>query len=228
MRTKKSFVSWSGGKDCCLAAYRAAQLGTKISCLLNMVTRDGQHSCSHGIASQWIRLQAEAMEIPLLQYPTTDCNYESVFIDALHYLKQENVATGVFGDIDFQPHREWIEKVCVPVGITPVLPLWMQDQNKVVMDFIKLGFKAKIIAIKADLLGQEWLGRTVNQEFLKEVADLNIDITPCGEAGEFHTLVVDGPLFKKRLEILDASNVMRGEHWFMDIKEMALVDKLQR
>lgn len=225
MQTKKAFVSWSGGKDCCLSAYYASRQGMIIKYLLNMVTQDEQRSCSHWMASQWIRLQADAMEIPLLQYPTTVDNYASVFVNALHHLKNEGVSTGIFGDIDFGPHLEWIENICVPSGITPVLPLWNEDQNKVIKDFIELDFKAKIVATKADILGQEWLGRIVDKEFVKELRDMNTDITPCGEAGEFHTLVVDGPLFKKRLDIVDAANVKRGEHWFLDIKKVALTDK---
>jgi uncharacterized protein (TIGR00290 family) len=225
MKMTKAFISWSGGKDCCLATHKAMQQGIKIVYLLNMVTQDGQRSCSHGIAAQWIRQQSEAMDIPLLQFPTTNDNYQSVFVNALHHLNKEGVTAGVFGDIDFEPHREWIEKVCAPSGITPILPLWSGKQSKIVLDFIELGFKAKVIATRADLMGKEWLGRMLDEEFLKDISGLNKDITPCGEAGEFHTLVVDGPLFKKRMEIRDTETVKRGEHWFWDIKKIELVGK---
>ena len=75
------------------------------------------------------------------------------------------------------------------------------------LEFIELGFQAKVIATRADLMGEEWLGRTVDKKFLKDVAGLNKGITPCGEAGEFHTLVIDGPVFKKSMEIRDAATV---------------------
>ena len=223
---EKAFISWSGGKDCCMAAYQSKQQGLEIAYLLNMVTQDKKRSCSHGIAAQWIRKQAEAIGIPLLQFPTTDDNYQSVFIDALHNLCDMNVSKGVFGDIDFEPHREWIEKVCVKAGITPILPLWGRNQNKIMTDFIKLGFEAKVIATRADLLGKEWLGRVVDKDFLKDIVKLKKEITPCGEAGEFHTLVVDGPIFKKRLEIHNAVPEKRGEHWFWDIKKLELAEKV--
>ena len=223
---EKAFVSWSGGKDCCLAAYQAKQQGIDIVYLLNMVTEDRQRSCSHGIAAQWILRQAEAIGIPFLQFPTTDDNYQSIFTGALKELHNKGITAGVFGDIDFAPHREWIEKVCSPSGITPVLPLWGQNQNKILSDFIELGFKAKVIATQADLIGEEWLGRLVDKKFMKDIEDLKKDITPCGEAGEFHTLVVDGPIFKRRLEIRDAETVKRGEHWFWDIKKLELVEKV--
>ena len=221
----KAFVSWSGGKDCCLAAYQAKKQGIKIVTLLNMVTEDKKRSCSHGIAARWIRQQAKAVGIPLLQIPTTTDNYQSVFTDALKELRNHEVTAGVFGDIDFAPHREWIEQVCAPSGITPILPLWGWDQNKILTDFIEMSFQAQVIAVQADLLGEKWLGREIDKEFLKDIADLKKDITPCGEAGEFHTLVVDGPIFKKRLEILDAAPEKRGGYWFWDIKKIASVGK---
>jgi uncharacterized protein (TIGR00290 family) len=222
----KGFVSWSGGKDCCLAAWQASRQGIEIAYLLNMVSADKQHSCSHGIAAQWIRLQAEAMDIPLLQFPTTSDSYQNIFKGALQELCDNEVKTGVFGDIDFMPHREWIESVCQPSGVTPVLPLWGGDQQQIVSDFIDSGFQAVVISVRADLLDEEWLGRIVDRKFLQDLRDLNKNITPCGEAGEFHTLVVDGPLFHKLMEIHDAVMVKRGEHWFLDIKQIDLVDKI--
>ena len=224
---QRAFVSWSGGKDCCFAAYQAKQQGLEPVYLLNMVTEDKQRSCSHGIASLWIRQQAESLGIPLLQFPTTADNYQTVFTNALKELRYDGITTGVFGDIDFEPHREWIESTCKPSGITPVLPLWGKNQDIIMKDFIGLAFKAVVVAVRADILGEEWLGRTVDRKFLKDIAALNKDITPCGEAGEFHTLVMDGPIFKKRLEIRDAAAVKRGDHWFWDIKKIDLTEKVR-
>ena len=220
---KKAFVSWSGGKDCCQAAYQAINMGYEIRYLLNMVTQDGQRSCSHGIAAKWIKLQSEAMGIPVIQQPTKGDNYEAVFTESLIKLKQEGVGVGVFGDIDFLPHLDWIEKVCKQAGIEPVLPLWGGNQDKIIRDFIDLGFVSVVIATRADLLGKEWLGRKIDAAFLKELAAFNQNITPCGEAGEFHSLVVDGPLFKKRLQIKETEQVKRDNHWFLEIKKCDLV-----
>ena len=219
---QNAFISWSGGKDCCQAAYKAQQNGYQIRYLLNMVTQDAQRSCSHGIASRWIKLQSEAMGIPIVQKPTTGENYESVFIDALAELRQEGVETGIFGDIDFIPHLEWIQKVCARAGVAPVLPLWQKDQSQLARDFIRLGFVAVIVAVRADLLGPEWLGRKFDRVFLNDIAALNQDITPCGEAGEFHSLVIDGPLFRQRIEIKEAVKVQRENHWFLDIRKCEL------
>jgi diphthine-ammonia ligase len=222
---EKVFVSWSGGKDCCQAGYQAIRQGFKIEYLLNMVTRDGQRSCSHGISAGWIQLQSEAMDITILQKSTSGDNYEAVFIDTLLQLKKEGVSTGIFGDIDFGPHREWIEKICGKAGVTPVLPLWQRDHLKIAREFFDLGFEAVTVATQADLLGKEWLGRKFNIDFLKDLAAYDKNISPCGEAGEFHTLVTDGPLFKKRLNILATDKVQRDKNWFLDIRKCELAEK---
>jgi diphthine-ammonia ligase len=222
---KKAFVSWSGGKDCCQAAYRAIQQGFNIRYLLNTVSQDGQRSCSHGISSQWLRLQSEALGIPVVQILTAGDNYEAVFTNALLKFKSEGIETGIFGDIDFNAHREWIERVCGKAGITPVLPLWLMQQDKIARDFIDDGFEAVVVATRADLLGKEWLGRKYDAGFLQDLTACSKNITPCGEAGEFHTLVVDGPLFKKRLAILETAQVPRDNHWFLDIRQCELREK---
>jgi diphthine-ammonia ligase len=225
---KKAFVSWSGGKDCCLAAYKAMNQGLKVVYLLNMVTQDRQRSCSHGLAAQWIRVQAEALGIPVLQFPTTGENYESVFMEAVKQMKGEGVSTGVFGDIDFGPHREWVERVCGSAGLSAVLPLWGGDQARICREFIGLRFRSVIVATQASLLGEKWLGRNFDAKLLKDLAAANPKITPCGEAGEFHTLVCDGPIFNKRLEVEQAVNVRRGENWFWDIQKIGLKEKHRR
>ena len=221
---EQAFVSWSGGKDCCLACYRAIATGVGIRYLVNMVTEDGQQSRSHGLAARWLQLQAQAMGIPLIQRQAARTNYESSFKSVLFALKEEGISVGVFGDIDFNAHREWIDRVCSEVNIVPHFPLWEEDQNKLVREFIDLGFEAVVVATKANLLGEEWLGRAVDSDFLVDLAKLE-SITPCGEAGEYHSLVIDGPLFQKRLEVIEASKVIRDAHWFLDIGRCELKSK---
>jgi uncharacterized protein (TIGR00290 family) len=190
-----------------------------------MVTEDGKRSCSHGISATVIKRQAEALGISIVQHPTTGDTYEAVFIKTLKDFRQEGIEAGVFGDIDFSPHREWIEKVCTAAGITPHLPLWQENQVKLMEEFIDVGFKAIVVAVKAELLGKEALGRTVDRQFLAYLAELDKGITPCGEAGEFHTLVIDGPLFQKRLEIIETEKVTRGDHHFLEILKTRLIAK---
>lgn len=213
------FASWSGGKDSCLACYRAMASGLKVRYLANMVTEDGKRSRTHGVSADVIQVQSQAIGIPLVPRRTTWNSFEAKFKNMLRAFKQEGIVGGVFGDIDLDEHREWVERVCQEVDITPYLPLWGESQEKILRDFINLGFEAIVVATKADMLGEEWLGRKVDLDFINQLAELKEtrDITLCGEAGEYHTLVLNGPLFQKRVEIVETRKVLKDEHWFLEI-----------
>jgi uncharacterized protein (TIGR00290 family) len=221
------FASWSGGKDCCLACYRASKNGLKVRYLANTVTEDGQRSCSHGLSTKVIQLQAQAIGIPLVQRHTTRDSYEVEFANMLHALKQEGIDGGVFGDIDFNAHREWIERVCRAASINPHLPLWEESQDKLMQEFIDAGFEAVIVSVRTDFFDEEILGQKIDGNFIKRLEEMkkSKDITMCGEAGEYHSLVIDGPLFRNRMEIMEASKVLRDDRWFLDIFHIELRDK---
>jgi len=190
-----------------------------------MVTEDRMRSRTHGLSAAVLRVQSEALGIPLTQRPTTWDSYEAEFKKMLAALKEEGVTEGVYGDIDLDEHREWVERVSGEAGITAHLPLWGESQEEILKDFIGSGFKAIVVATRADMLGEEWLGRTIDGAFIADLAAKAKNVTPCGEAGEYHTLVVDGPLFHKRLELRETSKVNRDDHWFLEIEDVALQDK---
>lgn len=221
------FTSWSGGKDSCLACYQAINSGLKVRYLLNMVNEDGRQSRTHGLSAKLLQVQSQAIGIPLAQRRATWDNYEAEFKSMLRAFKQEGITGGVFGDIDIEEHREWIERVCGEVDITPYSPLWGESQDKIMRDFIGSGFEAVVVAAKADLLGEEWLGRRIDLDFIKHLDELKEtkDITPCGEAGEYHTFVFDGPLFNQRIEILETNKVLREGYWFLEILKCDLRSK---
>jgi len=219
---KKAFASWSGGKDCCLALNRALSEGLDVRYLANTVSADGLRSCSHGISAAVIRTQAEALGISIVQQPTTGDNYRLQFVKMLHAFKQEGIEGGIFGDIDFNAHMEWIEAVCRETGITPYLPLWLDNQRKLMEEFIGAGFIAVIVAVKAEFFGPKTLGKVIDRDFLDSLPE---NVTPCGEAGEFHSLVIDGPVFKKRLEITSSRKETRGDRHFLDITGVQLTAK---
>lgn len=214
----KAFVSWSGGKETSLACYRAKDLGNfEIKYLLNMVSEDGSRSRSHGIGSALLRAQAEAMGIPIFQRKTSWETYEEEFKKAVSEFKKEDIQAGVFGDIDFQEHRDWVERICRETGITPVLPLWKEEREKLLEEFIQAGFKAVVVATDARVLGEEWLGRGINREFMEDLKTLeNVDL--CGEKGEYHTFVYDGPIFKKAVEFIVGEKRLKDKHWFLDLE----------
>jgi diphthine-ammonia ligase len=221
------FVSWSGGKDGCLALHRAIKKGLEVRYLANTITEDGQRSCSHGIASEVIRVQAQALGIPVVQRRTTNDTYENVFIDMLREFKQEGIEGGVFGDIDFDPHREWVENTCRQAGIRAYLPLWKEDQTALMREFIDTGFESVIITVKNDFFGEEILGRRIDKDFLSRVKELSKkdDITPAGEAGEYHTLVVDGPIFQYRLALMECEPIEKDGYHFLQVFKSGLIDK---
>jgi diphthine-ammonia ligase len=195
--------------------------------LANTVRDNGKRSCSHGISSAVIRAQAEALEIPIVQQPTKNDDYEEQFVKMIKRFREEGIEGGVFGDIDFNPHREWIENVCQKADITPYLPLWGKDQKKLLEEFIDAGFESIVVAAKAEIFGMDILGKKIDHEFISRVDRLSEtkEITPCGEAGEYHTLVIDGSVFRKRLEVVHSEKVQRGEILYLEISETRLVDK---
>lgn len=213
----KAFISWSGGKETSLSCYRVMRdKDIEVSYLLNMVSEDGKHSRSHGIGSYLLKLQAEVIGIPIVQKATSWQNYENEFKKIVLNLKREGIKIGVFGDIDLQEHRDWVERVCRDIGIKPILPLWKERREELLKEFIKVGFKALVIATKSNLLNKEWLGREINEEFIKELKCLgNIDL--CGEKGEYHTFVYDGPIFQKSVEFITGRKILKKKHWFLEV-----------
>jgi len=220
----KAFVSWSGGKDGALSYYRAMK-NFQITHLLNMIAEDGEVSRSHGIRTRILQLQGEAIGLPVVQVRSSWESYETEFKKAISSLKEKGVEVGIFGDIDLEEHREWVERVSKESGISAVLPLWGEKKREsLIQELIEAGFETVIVAARKDLLGPEWLGRGIDHDFVREISKVRgVDIS--GENGEYHTFVVSGPIFKKRLNILKSEKITREEHCFLDISACELVKK---
>ena len=126
----------------------------------------------------------------------------------------------VTGDIYELPRHEkgWLDRVCKEVDITPIKPLWNRNTEHVVSDFINEGFEATVIIVKTDVLGEEWLGHRVDKQFLNDLIKLGT-VDPCGELGEYHTYVTNGPLFKKRIEILESEKTTRYDYGYLNINQ---------
>ena len=213
-------ASWSGGKDSCFAYWKAISQGLKVSYLLNFVNKDSTRAMSHGLDPRLITLQAQTMKLPIIQQPVTWETYEAGFKTVLTELKSKGVTGLITGDIYLQEHRDWIERVCGEVDITAVLPLWQINPSQLLTDFISAGFKAIVVSLKAEILGKEWLGKEVDNKLIAELSQRAID--PCGEAGEFHTFVYDGPPFSQPIKIINSTPVLRDDRWFLDILEYSL------
>jgi len=220
MKANVAISSWSGGKDSCLACYRALNKGVNVGYLLNFISRDSKRGCFHGIESRVLNRQAELIGIPLVQEEVSPDmeKYENEFKAAVGKLMQKGPRAMVFGDIYLDEHRSWVERVCQEIKIRPIEPLWGFPAKKLMEEFIDYGFKAVIVSCKADVMGEHFLGRQIDRPLISELEKLGV--CPCGENGEFHTLVVDGPIFKQPLEILESRPVLKEgfwKHWFLDI-----------
>ena len=220
----KYAASWSGGKDSCFACWRAISRGMKVDYLLNFINKDTTRAMSHGLDHKLIALQAQTMGLPIIQREVTWETYESGFKDALKELKLKGVTGLITGDICLQEHKDWTDRVCGEVGVEAVLPLWNMDTSRLLSDFIDAGFKAIVVSLKTEFFGSEWLGRQLDNKLAAELRQLaqKLDIDPCGEAGEFHTFVYDGPIFRKPIRIVNSVPVLRDDRWFLDVLEYSL------
>lgn len=190
---KTALASWSGGKDSCLAVWQAQQAGLEISHLLTALDETGLRTRSHGVSKNLIISQAEALGLKNEFISASWQDYEKQFIAKLMELQYQGVKTAIFGDIDLLAHREWEEKVCNEAGLTASLPLWNKDRLQLVSIFLHAGFKARVVCVDGRYLDESFVGVEFNQQFIKSLPE---GVDRCGENGEFHTFVYDGPNFK--------------------------------
>ncbi len=212
----KAFVSWSSGKESCLSLFRMRK-EVDVKYLFNMIDEDGKHSRSHRLDKKLIQLQAKALGIPLIQQSSTWQSYEDVFKQMVAKLKDEGIAAGIFGDIDMQAHRDWVENVCVYAGIKSILPLWQEERERLVCEFIAAGFKAVVVVVNEKYLGKEWLGRIIDESFIADLKSLP-EVDVAGEKGEYHTFVYDGPNFKNPVAFSEGEKVYNNGYWFFDLR----------
>lgn len=207
-----ALCSWSGGKDSCFALMQAIPQGIAPAVLLNVLNEEGKISRSHGIPSSILQAQARAAGIPLHCISSSWQEYEQKFTHALQILKEQyHLTHAVFGDIDLQPHRDWEEKVCTNAGLTAVLPLWQQDRKKLVLQMLEAGIETMIVSCN-NTMGESFIGRKLTPALIDELEALQID--PCGENGEFHTLVLNCPLFSHPLQVSVTEKLQHEAYWF--------------
>jgi uncharacterized protein (TIGR00290 family) len=222
----KVVASWSGGKDSCYAYYLATQQGHKVMNLFTMMMSETK-SNFHMIPSGILDAQAESIGIPLIKKTTSAKTYEKDFKSVLLECKAKGAEGLVTGDIyEVTGHEEgWLGRVCKEVGITPVRPLWMGDTKKIYLDYLKTGFKATVVRTKLNLLGVEWLNRTLDRKFYDDILKIG-NVDPCGEGGEYHTVITDGPEFNQRIELLEIEKKRLDNGFgYLEIKKYKVVPK---
>lgn len=187
-----AFISSSGGKDSCLALWRARQSGYDVRVMLSMLDETGERNRSHGVPPDLLATQANALGLELRTPRATWADYERVMIDELRALRAGGVEVGIFGDIDLEPHREWEQRVCATAGLTTHLPLWGESRELLAREVLDRGFKATVVCVDSRFLTDDFAGREFDAAFLESLPP---GVDACGENGEFHTFVHDGPGF---------------------------------
>ncbi|SRR6266567_5052195 len=215
MSKPKAAVSWSGGKDSYLALHRAAGL-FDIKALLTMFTEDGARSRSHGLRPEVVARQASLLNLSFVNGRGSWKTYEEEFKRVLRELAMDRFSHVIFGDIFLDEHKAWVERVCRECGLEAVEPLWGEDTTALLREFLATGAKAQIVATKAALLDEKWLGRTLSEEMLPIFESLRVD--PCGERGEYHTLVFDSPRMSTPLALREIGPLMHDGYWMLDLE----------
>jgi uncharacterized protein (TIGR00290 family) len=211
---RRAAVSWSGGKDS-LAAVAATREHFDLVCALTMFDESGLRSRSHGLRPELIAGQAERLGLRSVTARSSWPTYDDVFTGAVRALAREGITHVVFGDLVFPEHRDWAERRCAEAGVTAVEPLWGLSTSSLFDAFVASGALALLVTVREPWLDETWLGRPLSAGMKDVFAERGID--PCGERGEYHTAVVDSPLFSRPLEVSPGERVRRGDCVALDL-----------
>ncbi|MFA4030025.1 MAG: hypothetical protein GDYSWBUE_001413 [Candidatus Fervidibacterota bacterium] len=220
---ERIWLAWSSGKDSALTLHIIQQDSRwshfEVCALLCTITEDYGRVSMHGVRRELVLAQAESIGIPLAEVlipaKCTNDAYEEAMRTALEAAARDGIVGVAFGDIHLSDVREYRERQMARVGMTPVFPLWGMKPSEVALKFLSLGFKAVVVCVDSKQLDPALCGREYDESFLSELPEL---VDPCGENGEFHTFVYDGPTFTKPIEIQRGKVIMRDERFaFCDL-----------
>ena len=216
----KLAVSWSGGKDSCVALHELrSSAGHEVEALLTTVTRDYDRISMHGVPGLLLRLQAQALGLPLIEASVpADCTnaiYEEAMSQAFDQLRARAIETVAFGDLFLEDIRAYRDGLMARNKMNAIYPVWGRDTGHFVEHFIAAGFEAVTCCVDLNVLPETFAGRVIDHSF---IADLPPGIDPCGENGEFHTFVYDGPGFAGPVRIAIGDRVTRGRFCFCDLQ----------
>jgi len=210
----RAAISWSGGKDSCAALARARDRFDVVA-MVTMFDESGCRSRSHGLRPEIVAAQADRLGLRRVARRCAWQNYNEEFSAALAELRADCVTHVVFGDILFDEHRRWAEARCAAHGLTAVEPLFGCSTRDLFLEWTASASTAVIVTARAGHLDASWLGRTLAAGMLREFDELGVD--PCGERGEYHTVVTDSPLFRERLALAVGPCVERSGCWALDV-----------
>ncbi|MEJ2249802.1 MAG: diphthine--ammonia ligase [Candidatus Lokiarchaeota archaeon] len=222
---KKASVLWTGGKDCSLAFYKALLSGYHI---LNLVTFVPTNANFLAHPLKVMKYQADALNLPHFPVEINE-PYEESYEQAIAFLKEKfgitTLITGDIAEVDGNPN--WVRECCKPSGVNVCTPLWGIDRYELIESLISFKFEIIFSCVKKPWFHEGWLGRKLNKDSLEQLLNLRVEagLDICGEQGEYHTLVLDGPIFKKRLNIKSYSNCVKDDLIYIDIRKVIIEDK---
>jgi uncharacterized protein (TIGR00290 family) len=212
-------MCWSGGKDSAMALYDLLTVERRrVAALLTTVTEGFDRISMHGVRRELLERQAGAIGLPLHQVTIPPQCVNAVYESRMEEARRVHFAGGirevVFGDIFLEDLRVYRENNLAKLGMRGVFPIWKRDTRELVATFLQLGFRAIVVCVDLKVLPADFSGREINAQFLK---DLPPDADPCGENGEFHSFVFDGPIFTKPVQFALGKKVQRDSFCFCDL-----------
>lgn len=199
---EKAIFNWSGGKDSALSLYRILQSNdVDIMCLLTSISKHYQRISMHGVRVDLLEAQAKSLDLPLvkMQMPETPSmeTYEQLMTTTLEGLTSKGATASIYGDIFLEDLKIYKERQLRAHNLKAIFPLWNIPTSRLIKEFLDLGFKTITTCVNEKFLDKSFVGRLIDDDFLK---DLPKNVDPCGEHGEFHTFVFDGPIFKQPIK----------------------------
>ena len=226
----KAFFNWSGGKDSALALYRLKQDPFfEIKTLFTSLNSENDRISMHGVRSALLLGQASAIGLPIetLKLPSNISmeEYDVLMGNKLEEFKNRGLTHAVFGDIFLEDLKKYREDRLQEKGLKAEFPLWGNGTSALIQEFLDLGFKTIVVSVDGSKLDKSFVGRVIDQSFLDELPS-NVD--PCGENGEFHTFVFEGPIFSFPIKFTLGEIVAREyplsvdsdktvTYWFQDL-----------
>jgi uncharacterized protein (TIGR00290 family) len=214
--TEKVLFTWSGGKDSAVALYELQKTHDyEISALLTTLTESYNRISMHGVKNILLEQQVESLGLPVekiyIKKNESNEEYEAKMKDKLMHYRSRGVLSVVFGDIFLEDLRKYREENLSKIGMKGIFPIWRRDTTALAHTFIDLGFKAVITCVDSNILDKIFVGRDFDERFLSELPS-NVD--PCGENGEFHSFVYDGPMFRKRIIHKKGKIILRENRFY--------------
>jgi uncharacterized protein (TIGR00290 family) len=225
------FLNWSGGKDCSLALHRLRKQGVKVEFLFTTLSKETNRVSMHGVPKELITRQAMSLGIHSrkMYLPASESAelYNKLMQHEMQLMQARGLNTAVFGDIFLEDLKTYREEQLKAVGMNALFPLWKEKPKQLITEFIDSGFKAIVVCVNAGKLDPSFIGREINREFIR---DLPAGVDVCGENGEFHTFVYDGPVFSTPVQFTKGETVLKhypsadGNHdsdfYFLDLKHV--------